>query len=212
MGVDPTERQVLGHSLHEPERNTEGGRVQPAGEAPGDHVVLERVDELVGQDSLELGVGAGERQDHAALRELRDPSRPLGDEARQRVGLLELAVRGVEDDRLTLLELVAEDAAQSIVGTLRHPGGVERRHALTRVIVDVEVRRAEDFEIERPVLKLVATELGQPRSDGGDQRQGGQQAYRHRSPRFGRPGHPPRQASSSSSSTPGASPQSRSSW
>ncbi len=68
-------------------------------------------------------------------------------------------------------ELVPEDAAQSAVGTLRHTGGVERGLALPRVVVDIEVSRAQDLEIEDLILQLVAPELGASLFGDCDQQQ-----------------------------------------
>ncbi len=138
--VNAADRQILRHPLHEPERRLDrASRVELSGQSPCQKVELERMDQLMGQHVLEVGVRAGERQDHAALGKLRDTSRPFRDQAGQRVGLLKLRVRGVEDDRLPAFELVAEQAAQTRVCSLSHAGRVPRRLALARIVVDIEV-------------------------------------------------------------------------
>ena len=83
------------------------------------------------------------------------PSRMPDDD----VGLLELGRGGVEDQRLSAVELVPEHGAQPVIPPLRHPGGRLRGDSLARVIVDVEVLRLEHLELEGIVLDLIATEV-----------------------------------------------------
>ncbi len=160
VGVQAPDGQVLGHALEEPERRLKFQRIELAGQAPGDHVVLKGVHHLVGEHVLEIGVRTGKRQDDPPLGEFGDAAGPLGDEAGQGVGLLELAVRRVEDDRLPLLELVAEDTAQADVRALRHARCIEGRLPFSGIVVDVEVGRLQDLEVEHLILQLVAPELG----------------------------------------------------
>ena len=92
-----------------PSTNQSGGfdlddRAEPrAGRPPAPDVVLELVHHFVLQDVLEVLVGAGERQDDPLLEEVGDAAGALARRfAAQRVGLLEIGVRGVQDDRLPL--------------------------------------------------------------------------------------------------------------
>ncbi len=210
MRIQLADRQVLGHPLHEPERNLLIERVQLPGQAARHHIELERVDELVGEHVLEVGVRAREGQDDAFLRELGDAARALRDEPGQSVGLLELRMGRVEDDGLPILELVAEDTAEARVRTLGHPRGVQRRCPLAGIVVDVEMRAANDLEVEDLVLDLVATELGA----GGRGRQCGLEAGQGEDghQRMDQGGSASVHESPSSSTSVGASPQSRSSW
>jgi hypothetical protein len=91
------------------------------------------------------------------LEEVRDPARALADV--QGVGLLEIRARGIENDRLPLLELMAQDAGEPGIGALRHAGGVHGRHALTLVEVDIEVLGLDDLEVKLGVLDLVLPEI-----------------------------------------------------
>jgi hypothetical protein len=88
------------------------------------------------------------RQDHAIEHRFRHSPRAfvelLGDDVR----LLEVRLIGVEDDRLALAERVIEQRGQSRVPPLEHARRVLGRRLFGRVIVDVEVRCAQDFEFE----------------------------------------------------------------
>ena len=73
LGVDRTERQILGHALHEPERRVDGHQClhARAGMPAAVHIVLELVHHLVLKHVLEIGVRAREGQHRAVLKELR---------------------------------------------------------------------------------------------------------------------------------------------
>ena len=75
------------------------------------------------------------------------------------VRLLEVRLVGVEHDRLARAQRMVEQRRESRVPPLEHPRGVLRRRLLGGVVVDVEVRRAQDFELELLVLHLVAAEV-----------------------------------------------------
>ncbi len=129
--------------------------------------------ELVRQHVLEVRVGAGERQDDPVLERLRDAPGALVEEDRERVRLLEVRVRGVQDDGLAFPELVLEHPGESRVGPLHHARRIQRRLALLLVEVDVEVRGLDDLEVEGPVLDLVPPEvLGRCRARTDQQRRG----------------------------------------
>src|SRR5436190_13064132 len=156
---------------------------------------------------LELFIGPGERQHHPVLEELRDAAGALADVAADGVGLLEVRMGRVQQDRLAALELVVEHAREASVPALGNAGRVERGRPLGRVVVDVEVLRLDDAKIEGAVLDLVLPEVLRR----GGQRAGERQRHRRcRGPSH--PAHgferPPRAPVAST----GASPQSRSSW
>ena len=110
------------------------------------------------QHVLELGVGAGERHDGAVPREVGDAAGALAAHL-GRVGLQEVGVRGVQDDRLALAELVVQHLREPGVVPLRHPGRVERGRPLAVVVVDVEMLGLDDLEVEVGVLDLVLAEV-----------------------------------------------------
>jgi hypothetical protein len=134
------------------------------------------VDELVGQDVLELGVAAGEGQQDSIAQRLRDAARRLADMSVEDVRALKVGLRCVENDRLAPLELVVEQPAQAAVDPLGHARGVIGRRALFRVEIDVEVGGLDDLEVARLILDLVAAER---RLAGGGHRHRRGEASRH---------------------------------
>jgi hypothetical protein len=114
----------------------------------------------VEEDVLELRIASGEGEYVAVPLEIGDTlssfSRSL---ASQRVGLLKVGVRGIEDDRLPLPELVVQNLGEACIPALGHAGSIHRRHPLLLVVVDVEMLGLDDLEIERAVLDLVPPEV-----------------------------------------------------
>jgi hypothetical protein len=81
LRVHAAERQVLRHSLGEPQRELQDvrrGGHRLAGIGAGE-IELERVYELVTEHVIGLGEGAGHRQHDAALQGFRDAARPFAD-------------------------------------------------------------------------------------------------------------------------------------
>ena len=148
------QREVFGHAFDEPERQAERAAV-PASE----HVELERVDQLVTENVVRLRERTGRGQHDAALQDLGDAARRLAQLAVDRVGLLEVRMPRVQDDRLPALELVVEEDAQPRVPALGETRDDPRRGLLRRIEVDVEVIRPQDLELERLVAHLVAAEV-----------------------------------------------------
>ena len=140
FGIDRAARQIFRHPFHEPERGVDAHQRlhAGAGAAAAVHVVLELVHHLVLQDMLELGVRAGEGQHGAVLEELRDAAQSFAGRVDD-VRLLEVGLRGVQDDRLAARELVVEDAGQAGIRAFGHARRVERATPLIRIVVDVEV-------------------------------------------------------------------------
>jgi len=103
-------------SLHEPERRRGGERVPDEAHAvPEQNVDLEGVDQLVGEHVVQLGVGAGEGQEHPALQEFGDAAGADADQLRRDVRLLEVGVRGVEDEGDLRLDLMVEHATETAI-------------------------------------------------------------------------------------------------
>ena len=73
---------------------------------------------LVPQRVPELGEVAPERQRHPALQEVGGAEQPLGRGERQDVGLLEIGVGGVHDQRDAGGDLMAELERQGVVARL----------------------------------------------------------------------------------------------
>ena len=121
--------------------------------------VLERMDELVAEHMIGVAERRGHRQDHPPLRAFGDTAGALADRALEDVGLLELRMAGVENDRLAAGQRVPEDARQPRVPALGHAAGHRGGLGLFRVVVDVEVLRFQDLEVEAIVLDLVSAEV-----------------------------------------------------
>ena len=157
-GVFAADREVFGHPLHHPQRQL-GHAAQPASAPRLGDVVLEGVHQLVAEHVVGVVIGARQRHDDAILQRLGHTAGALADEAREGVGLLEIGMVGVQDDRLGPLELVLEGASQPLVPALGHAGGVLDGDCSLVVVVDVEVGGLHDPEIEGVVLHLVPPEV-----------------------------------------------------
>ena len=161
MRIDRADREVLGHPLDEPQRQPRrAGLDEPRSRsAVAGDVELEGVHQLVPDHVVGLPERAGERQHDPALEELGDAAGPLAELARDGVGLLEIGMAGVEDERLPAVELVVEHAREPLVPALGHPTRLLGGFLLRLVVVDVEVLGPQHLEVERPVLDLVTAEV-----------------------------------------------------
>ena len=149
------DRVVLRHPFDHEER--EANELLERAPALRD-VVLELVDELVAQHVLRLRVGARHWEHDPLAKPLGHALRPLADVGD--VGLPEVRVIGVEDDRLALVELVVQHGREAGVPALGHARDVARSLLFLDVVVDVEVLGFEHLEVEVVVPDLVAAELG----------------------------------------------------
>ena len=107
VGIDPADRQILGHPLHEPDRDLGGERIpEKSLVLPEEDIHLKRVHELVGHHVIELGVRTGEREEDAPLQELGDAAGADPEQLRRDVRLLEVGMGSVEDERNAVSDLV----------------------------------------------------------------------------------------------------------
>ena len=106
--VHGPDRQVLGHPLDEPQRQTIGAG--PSGRVIRSrrHVELKRMHELVADHVVRVGERTGERQHDASLQWLGHAARAFANLAADDVGLLEVGMRSVQDERLPAAQLVLE--------------------------------------------------------------------------------------------------------
>ena len=107
--------------------------------------------------------------DDAALEEVGRAEQALGRGERQDVGLLEVGVRGVDDQRDPLGDVVPELHRQGVVARLGVGQRGGRELGLGGIVVQVDVRAPQDPPVELAVLDLVlaeAEELARTRSDG----------------------------------------------
>jgi hypothetical protein len=83
-----------------------------------------------------------------------------------------MSVAGVQDDRDAAIERMIEDRREARVPALGHSRRLLHGVALLGVIVNVEVRRLENAELEPVVLNLVAPEVLRADRDRGQQQSG----------------------------------------
>jgi hypothetical protein len=114
--MNGTDREILGHTLHEPKRGIDlAQRLEtPTGLSTGKNVVLKFVNQLVRQYALKASQVAGERHNDAVTQRLRRAASSFT-EVTQDVVLAKLRARSKKDDRLLFAELVVEDARQARV-------------------------------------------------------------------------------------------------
>ena len=160
---------VLGEALREPERQHEVGRAPVVAEHARQLVEREHVDQFVPDDALEAVQVAVGRDHDAALEELEEAADAVRDEARRHVGLLEVQVGRVEDDRDAVRQRQVEARLQRVVPVLGRLGADGREVLGLGVVVDVEVLRFEDVPLEAVVLDLVAPEPLRARRGGQPQ-------------------------------------------
>ena len=112
LGVDRTEREILGHPFAKPERGIGAQDALDPGTASAARpdVELELVGHFVREDMLVVGIGAGERKGIPMPQEVGETAGAFVDVPATQVGLLEVAVRGIQNDRLSVLELMVEDS------------------------------------------------------------------------------------------------------
>ena len=155
---DRAERQVLGHALDEPQRHRGRRGVFRAAAGRTGHVVLKGVRELVADDVVQIAQRPAGRQHDPAAQGLGDAASSLA-QALDHVGLLELGLGGVHDERLPAGQLMVQDGAQASVPALRHPTCEAGGDLLFGVVVDVKVRGPQNSEVEALVLDLVVSEV-----------------------------------------------------
>ena len=172
----PGAAHVVGQALVDPQRH---GALQ---QGARDQVELEDVGQLVGDQPLQLVGRLVDGDDHPVAHRLGEGRHPFRDEVREQVGLLELRVGLVEDDRDRARDLVLELARDLLVAALQ----VRRQPAQVLlelgVVVDLEVGALVDAPLELVVADLVLAvvrhELGPGRRAGQPQAQGQRQAGR----------------------------------
>jgi hypothetical protein len=162
--VHRAERQELGHPLDEPP----GQRERVTLDAFRD-VDLERVRDLVPEHVVGLAEAGDEGHRNARLRPLGEAADAFARRPRREVGLREMGMARVENDRLPLVEAVIEQRGEARVPPLRHARCVPRRRFLLGVVIDVEVLGPEHTEVEAVVLDLVASEVLRIRRRGCEQ-------------------------------------------
>jgi hypothetical protein len=151
---------VLGHErrqpFHHPLRRV--GRDGLAELPLEQDLELEDVRQLVRDELQQLVVRHVDRQHHPVAGRLGERADALGDEVEHDVRLLERRVRGVEDQRDLLRDLVVEFLREIEVRRLRAVDHALQLIALLVIEVNVEVRGVVDVPLEGVVDDLVLAE------------------------------------------------------
>ena len=172
--VVPEPALVVGEALVHPQGHL------AVDEVARDEVELEDVGQLVGDQALQAVGRLVDGDHHPVARGLREGGHPFGHEPPEEVGLLELRVRLVEDDRDGEVDLVLEVGRDLLVPALRvghDPGEVLLELG---VVVHLEVRALVDPPREVVVVDLVLPvvrdelRVGLCRAERDEQRDGRQ--------------------------------------
>src|SRR6185295_4727332 len=102
---------------------------------------------------------AAERQHDAPPQRLGDTAGAFSELALNGVGLLEVRMRRVEDERLPPGQLVAEGTAKPCPPAFGHARRDVDAFTRGRVVIDIEMLGLQDLKIERLVLNLVTSEV-----------------------------------------------------
>ena len=103
--------------------------------------------------------GPAEREDDAPPQSFGDAARAFPDLATNDVGLLELDVRAVEDQRLAAAQFVLKQALEPRMPALGKARGDFHSRFLAWIEIDIEVLGLQDLEIEGSILNLVVAEV-----------------------------------------------------
>ncbi len=106
-----------------------------------------------------LLVIAGKRDNDTVFQPLGHSSRSLAYEAADDIGLLEVRLVGVEDDRLSRFQLVVEQLGVAFVPSFGHATAVRCRFQLLGIVVNFEVFGLERLELKTLVLDFVSAEV-----------------------------------------------------
>lgn len=134
---------------------------------------MECVDELVPEHMLGLSKSARERHHDAPPQRFGDTTGAFSDHRLDDVGLLEVRVARVEDERLRSAKIVIEELGQASVPALGHARRSLDSRTLLRIVMDAKVRGLEHLELEGVVLHLVAAEVLGVGGDATDEQRSG---------------------------------------
>ena len=119
---------------------------------------LEHVHQLVMDHVAKFSEGSRVGEDDSALREFGEPLHALGKGIRAHVGLLEMLMRGVDDQGNRVRDLVLELTLQVLIAVLREGKRRAGERLLFRIIEDLHVIAAKRQPLKRVVVHLVFPE------------------------------------------------------
>src|SRR5919106_38622 len=121
-------------------------------------IQLEHVNHLMTQCVTEFGKAASEGESDTPLEEVSRTEEPFGRGEREDVSLLEISVRGVDDQRDTRGNIMPELNGQRIVARFRISEGGGGELSLGGIVVEVDMRPPNNPPVELPILNLVLAE------------------------------------------------------
>ena len=116
------------------------------------------MNQLVADDVIGLGERSGQGEHDAALQGLRDTTGALVQIPAHDVGLLEVGMARVQNQRLGAAQLMAEQGGVARIPALPHSCRLERRFTLLGIEEDPEMLGVENLELQGLVLHFVAPE------------------------------------------------------
>jgi hypothetical protein len=159
VAVRGAERQVLRHAFDEPQwKVRKGGRGAVEVELAGE-IELKGVNQLVGDHVLRIRERSRQRQHDPSPQRLGDAAGAFAEWFRDDVGLLEVCVGGVDNQRLAAREGVSEQVLEPRVPPFGDPRGQVDAGSFAGIKVDVKVLGLEHLKIEGAVPDLVASEV-----------------------------------------------------
>jgi hypothetical protein len=103
--------------------------------------------------------GTSKREHDAPSQTFRHTAGSLTDLAANDIGLFEVDVRAIENQRLPPSQIVLKEALEPYSPSLGHTGGDLNAGPFLGIEVDVEVLSLQDLEIEVSILNLVPPEV-----------------------------------------------------
>ena len=124
-----------------------------------DLAVHENVGQLMSNDMLKAFHRSIVRDNDAPFQEFKEPSNPLRDEIRRDVGLLEMKVRAVKNERDPAADVVIELLFEQPVALLGKLCPALRQFFHLCVVIDLEMFGLQHLPVEIRVLDFVAAEV-----------------------------------------------------
>src|SRR6185369_4103579 len=115
--------------------------------------------ELVSDDVVCVGDRPAERQDDAPPERFGDAAGSFTQLALDRVGLLKVCVRRIQDERLASAQLMGEELLEPGVPTFGKPGRDIHAILLGWIVVNVEVIGFQNSKVKFLVLNFVLAEI-----------------------------------------------------
>ena len=146
---------VFGHALHEPSGRLGDRAGDAANGAFVNDVVLENVGQFVDEDIAELVEVTRKGDDHAEAQRLGKASDARRQKVGKDIGLLELVVRLIDDDRRPVRKVVVQDLADVIVALFEVLDCPHGQILEFRLKVKLYVLAFEDLPLEVAVADFV---------------------------------------------------------